>query len=333
MMIDLNNGPVEVKLLTAGSNWLKVGSMVGLGLTGYFSALPKGSTVSIHTMHTGEACLIGPGLIDKGTYHMGITTPPWLARTAAEGKGKGFSERPLKLRSMCVFPHFDHLALAVQKDLGITSIRQIKEQKVPLRISTAPTHLAHPVGWVLDMLLAEYGMTIDDFEKWGGSVTYGDRQPNLLEKVPEGRLDRVTAMKTNALDAIFDEALMTLPWKQVADAVDLNFLPIDEDVLHALEKKYGMRRGAIPKGSLRGVTKDVPAIDFTGWILYCHQDLPDDLVYLAMQGLDQQRAQIESLFQPHQGLTGAIDLSKMHKGVELPLHPGAERYYKSKGYM
>lgn len=277
--------------------------------------------------------MVGPGLVDNGTYHMGITTPPWMARSAAEGKGKGFAEKPLRLRAMCVFPHFDHLAIAVRKDLGITSIRQIRDQKIPLRISTAPTHLGHPVGWVLDMLLAEYGMTIEDFEKLGGSVTYGDRQPNLLEKVPEGRVDRVTAMKTGALNAVFDEALMTLPWKHVADAVDLTFLPIEAEVLDSLRTKYGIGSGAIPKGYLRGVTEDVPAIDFTGWILYCHQDLPDDLVYLAMQGLDQQRVQIESMFQPHQGLTGPIDLAKMHQGTELPLHPGAERYYREKGYL
>lgn len=332
-MINLKNGPVEVKLLTAGANWLKVGSMLGLGLTGYFSSLPKGSTVSIHTMHTGEACMMGPALVDSGAYHMGITTPPWLARTAAEGRGKGFSEKPLRLRSMCVFPHEDQLALAVRKDLGISSIRQLKEQQVPLRISTAPTHLGHPAGWVLDMLLAEYGMEIEDFERWGGSVTYGDRQPNLLEKVPEGRIDRVTAMKSGALNAVFDEALMTLPWKEVADAVDLTFLPIEAEVLKALESKYGIRGKPIPKGSLRGVAEDVPAIDFTGWILYCHQDLPDDLVYLTLQGLEQQRVQIESMFKPHQGLTSPIDLSTMHKGAELPLHPGAERFYRERGYI
>lgn len=332
-MLNINDGPVEIKLLTAGANWLKIGSMLGLGLTGYFSSLPKGSTVSIHTAHTGEMCLAGPGLVDRGLYHMGITTPPWLARTAADGRGAGFAEKPLRLRSMCVFPHFDQLALAVRTDLGITSIRQIVEKKVPLRISTAPTHLMHPVGWVLDVLLAEYGMKIEDFEAWGGAVIFGDRQPNFMEKVPEGRLDRVTAMKTGALDAIFDEALMTLPWKQIADSIDLTFLPIETDILDRLEQKYGVGRAVIPKGSLRGITDDVPTVDFAGWILYCHEDLPDDLVYLTMQGLEQQRAQIESMFQQHQGLTGPIDLSTMMNGVELPLHPGAERFYREKGYM
>jgi TRAP-type uncharacterized transport system substrate-binding protein len=333
-VLKLDGGPIEVKILAAGSNWLKVGGMLALGLTGYYSPLPKGSTVSVHTGHTGVMCLEGPRLVDQGVYHFGITTPTWLIRTAAEGRGGfGFAEKPLRLRSLAAFPHFDQLALAVRKDLGITSVRQLKEQKVPLRISTAPTHVDHPVGWVLDALFAEYGFAIEDFERWGGAVVYGDRQPNFMEKVPEGRRDRVSAMKAGALDAVFDEALMTVPWKQVADSVDLTFLPIERDVLQSLERKYGMRAAVIPKGSLRGVNGDVPTIDFAGWVLYCHQDLPDRLAYLMLAGLEQQTVQIESLFQPGQGLTAKIDVSTMWRGLDLPLHPGAEKYYKEKGYL
>lgn len=333
-MLRLDGGPVEVKILCAGSNWIKVGGMISLGLTGYYSALPRGSSVSVHTAHTGEMCLAGPGLVDAGKYHFAMTTPPWLARTAAEGRGAfGFGEKPLRLRAVARFPHFDQLALAVRSDLGITSIRQMKERKVPLRISTAPLHLDHPVGWVLDVLFAEYGMSVDDFGRWGGSMTYGDRQPNFLETVPEGRMDRVSAMKAGALNAVFDEALMTQPWHQIADAVDLTFLPIDRDVLQSLERKHGIRATAIPKGALRGVKEDVPTIDFAGWIFYCREDLPDRLVYLTVEAIEQQRRQIESLFQPGQGLTGPVDVATMWRDVELPLHPGAAQYYREKGYL
>src|SRR5688500_15447861 len=117
MTLKLDRDPIEVKILSAGSNWLKVGSMLGLGLTGYYSPLPKGSSVSIHTAHTGVRCLAGPQMIDEGKYHFGITTPTWLARTAAEGRGGfGFAEKPLRLRLIGVFPHFDQLALTVRKD-------------------------------------------------------------------------------------------------------------------------------------------------------------------------------------------------------------------------
>src|SRR5215468_972425 len=130
--MQIDNSAVEIKILAAGSNLVRVGSMVSLGLTGYFSPLPKGSSVSVHNMHPGETCMVGPALVDAGVYHFGMTSPTWLARTAAEGRGAlGFGEKALRLRAVAVLPHFDQLAFAVRKDLGITSIDQLIRQKAP----------------------------------------------------------------------------------------------------------------------------------------------------------------------------------------------------------
>jgi TRAP-type uncharacterized transport system substrate-binding protein len=333
-MLKLDGGPIEVRMLTPGSNWLKVGSMMALGLTGYYSPLPDGSTVSVHTGHTGKFCLSGPELVDAGHYHFGMTTPPWLLRCAAEGRGAfGFGEKRLRLKAVGAFPHNDQMAFAVRRDLGIKSIRELKEKKVPLRISTAPTHLGHPTGWVLDAVLAEYGMEIEDFERWGGEVIYTDRQPNFMETVPTGNRDRVTDVKSGAINAVFDEAIMTHAWKEITDNVDMTFLPVDRDVLEAVDRKYYMRTAILPKGRLRGIEQDTPTIDFAQWIVFCREDLPDRLVYLLLDGLDQQRRQIESLFQPGQGLTSEIRMSEMWKNLELDLHPGALQYYRERGHM
>src|SRR3546814_944385 len=68
----------------------------------------------------------------------------------------GWTPRKLDLSAVASFSHDDQLALAVRKDLGIKSIREIRENKIPLRISTGPYHLDHPLGCVLDLVLAEY---------------------------------------------------------------------------------------------------------------------------------------------------------------------------------
>lgn len=337
MPVDLTER-LEVKILAAGANWLRVGSMLGLGMTGYTTSLAHGSSVSIHTMHPGESCLAGLDLVDSGAYHFGMTSPPWLARTAAEGRGSfGFAETPLRLSGVCVFPHFDQLAFAVRRDLGLTSLREIRERRIPLRISTGPIHTGHPVGWVLDAVLAEYGMAIEDFEKWGGGVTFADRQLNFIEEGPANRKDRVAAMRGGELDAVFDEGLMSRSWEQIADAVDLSFLPVDRDVLTSLERKYGMRASVIPKGRFRGQDADVPTVDFAGWLLYCREDLPDKLVYFLLVALEEQKAQLESLFEqqrPYQGLsTLPFDMSTIWQGTELPLHPGATAFFRERGYL
>lgn len=333
-MIDLDSGPIELRLLTSGTNWLKIGSMLASELGGYFSPLPKGSTVSVHQGHPSSTAMKAPELIAKGEYHVAITSPTWLLSMAREGRGAlGWGETPLPLKSLGVLPHDDLFTLMVRKDLGITSIAQLKEQKVPLRISTMPIHHEHPAGWLLDVLLAEYGMEIEDFTRWGGSVTYMDRQPHFMEKVPDGTVDRVDGMKSGALNAVFDEAIMTRAWTNITDAVDMTFLPIEPEVMTTLNRKYGVLPKTLKAGRFRGQDEDVPAADFGGWTLFCHEDLPERLAYMVTWALDRQKAQIEGLFQPAQGLTGKIDMKEAWKDTGLPLHAGAERYYREQGYM
>lgn len=329
--------PVEVRLLTSGANWLRIGSMIGLGLTGYNSPLPPGSSASVHTIDTGKSCMEGMKLVDEGVYDFGMTSPPWLAKAAAEGvSAYGLTDRPLNLSGMCVFPHFDQLALTVRADLGITSLRQVFEEKMPLRISTGPRHLGHPLGWVIDLVLGEYGVTVEDIESWGGSVSSGERQLNFLEVTDGGLNGRAALLAKGELDAVFDEGLMSKSWLELTEAVPMTFLSIDEEVLASLEEKYGARRAVIPAGRLPGVEADVPTVDFAGWMLYCRADVEEEIAFLVMQALEQQVGQIESLFEgqrPFVGLSEPIDLSKTWQGTELPLHPGAERFYRTKGYM
>ncbi len=327
----------EVKMLAAGANWLRIGSMIALGMSSYYSRLPKGSTVSVHTFHPGRSCIQGLGLVDAGKYHFGITSPSWLAKMAAEGRGDiGYGGRKLALSAVCVLPHRDYLMFVVRRDLGIKSLQDIKDRQMPLKISTGPLHLNHSVGWATDAVLAEYGIKIEDFERWGGSAGDGDRNLNFMKEGPP-RGDRVTKIRNGELDGIFDEGIMSRSWKDMADTVDLDFLPIDDAVLNSLERKYGMPRTMLPKGYFRGIDVDTPAVDFAGWMLYCHADLPDDLVYSAMLGLEEQCGQMETLFEsqrPHQGLSDMpVDLSTTWQDTHLPLHAGAAAFFRDRGYM
>ena len=78
--------------------------------------------------------------------------------------------------------------------------------------------------------------------------------------------------------------------------------------------------------------QDIATVDFAGWLLYCHEDFPDDYAYQIVKAIDELKTMIEALFQPGQGLTGAIDPKDLWRDTEIPLHPGAARYYREKGY-
>lgn len=315
-------GPVEVKLLGGGQNWMMLCSRIALGLNGYYSPLPPGSSVSVTTREPGSNCFDGPESIARREFDMAITTPFWVGKLAAEGRTPFTSKLPLC--SLAGFAHQDMLVFAVRRETGITSLAEIRDRKYPLKVSTPLRETRHPAVWCAEKVLVEYGFSLDDIEAWGGKVLR-DRPRN--QKLPG-------AMPvSDEFEAIFDEAIMTNRWKSLTSKYDLRFLSIDEDVLRRLEAQ-GWTRGVLPKGRFPGVEQDVPGIDFSGWYLFCRQDLDEELAYLTIRAIDEQQHEINRLFpDPTSGMTANVDMRALCRGLPLSLHPGAERYYREKGYL
>jgi len=313
--------PIDVKFLGAGGNWVNLCSLIALGLNGYYSPLPKGSTVSVTTSDRGPACTDAPLLVAAGKYHMAITTPAWYGRAAYEGKAP--FDKKLPIRALAVFQHDDRLVFAVRKETGIKSIADIAARKYPLKFSTPAPEMRHPAGIVAEMICKEYGFSFADIEKWGGK---------LLRDRPRNQNHPDSVPVNPEFDAVFDEAIMTRRWPKLTEKYDLEFLPVDKKVVDKMVG-LGMQAGVLAKGRLKGVEQDVPTIDFSGWLLFCHADIPDDLAYFTMQAIEAQKAEIEARFpRPFSGMTGEVDFKKL-ADAPLPLHPGAERFYRERGCL
>ncbi len=314
--------PLEVRILGGGGNWTGISSRISLGLSGYYSRLPKGSTVAAVGTDPAEVCYEGIIRVANGVDHMSITTPAWFARLAL--KGLYPFEKPLPLRALAGFRHDDRMGFAVKRSLGIKSLKEIRDNKIPLKVSTAPPGSWHPAYWGASQILKEYGFSFDDMVKWGGT---------LLADRPRFINDPNSKMISDDFDAVFDEAMMTRRWKRLTDEHDLVFLPLEEEILQSLTEK-GWERGVIAKGRFRGVDQDIPAADYSGWLLYCREDMDEELAYLTIAALDEQREDIEKLFpQPFAAMTGPADLKSISSNLPIPLHAGAEKYYREKGAL
>jgi TRAP transporter TAXI family solute receptor len=309
----------EYRFLMPGHNWIQIGSMLGLGLAGYNSPLPKGSSVALVMADPGVLCMDGPKMVSRGEADVCMTTPTWYG--AAAYSGKWDFDGPQNVKAIATFPHDDRLAFAVRADTGLRSLHDVREKKYPLRVAIPASRQLHPAGIVAEEVLAQYGVTLKDIEAWGGAVL-----PRISVAKDAG------AAVDPSFNAIFDEAIMTRRWHELTDDYDLRFLPLDEDVLAHFERR-GIPRGTIAKGRLRGIEEDVPALDFTGWVLLARGDLPDEFTYILTKVLDEQKEAIHAMFGPQSGLTGHIDLAQSAREVPLPLHPGAEAYYREKGYL
>lgn len=271
-----------------------------------------------------EVCLFGSDACDaipevaRGNVQVAILNPSQLLTLALRGSGP-FKE-PLPLRMITVIPSLDQLGLAVTERTGLTSLRQIRERRFPLRLSLRgePHHSIHIV---VREVLAANGFSLDDIVAWGGKVRYDAAMP--------GQPNRVGAVERGEIDAIFDEALDS--WADTALELGMRFLPIEEPTLRRLED-MGFRRSAIFKSQYPRLKTDVPTLDFSGFAVYTYADAPDEVIHGVCTALEARRDTI-----PWQG-EGPLPLEKMCRDtpegpLSVPLHPVAERFWRGQGYL
>ena len=95
-----------------------------------------------------------------------------------------------------------------------------------------------------------------------------------------------------------------------------------------MSDEFGYTSQTIPAGMFRGIEKDTPTVGFPT-VLITHKDVDPELVYLVTKTISENKA---ALVAAHKGLS-KFDPAAAWKPelVGLPLHPGAEKYYKEVG--
>lgn len=249
---------------------------------------------------------------------LGIINPGGPLTMAYRGKGP-FRE-PVPVRAITVIPSVDWLGFAVRESSGLASLADVKSREYPLRVSLR-SQRDHSVHLYTDEVLKAYGFSVADIEAWGGHVTYDYGTPM------DG--PRIAMLRAGEVDAIFDEAVTRF----IPPAVELGmrFLPLEEPILKQMED-LGFRRGTMSRKQFPMLPADVPALDFSGWPLFTRADVPEDFIYNFCRALDARKARV-AWQQP-----GPLPLDTMCRDtpegpLDVPLHPGAERYWREVGYL
>jgi TRAP-type uncharacterized transport system substrate-binding protein len=260
--------------------------------------------------------------VSEGKYSMVWVNPSVLLTMACRGKGP-FRKR-LPLKAIAVFPSWDVMGFAVHESTGITSLAQIGKEKIPLRVSTGriPKNdlTASATMFTVAVVLKAAGVSLAQLRKWGGKFHSAPRPSHP---------SRRASIESGAVNAVFDEGIKS--WGQTAVDNGFRFLPIDGHVLKRVSE-YGYRRSFLTGSHFKGLSQDVPTLDFSGWPMIVHTDMPDDVAYALCEAIEQRRDLIPTdNYKP-------LDVAQLcandaEAPYDAPLHPGAKRFYQERGYL
>ncbi|HEX6769509.1 MAG TPA: TAXI family TRAP transporter solute-binding subunit, partial [Candidatus Binatia bacterium] len=195
----------------------------------------------------------GPAALDmvaSGEMQLAISNPAMYLAMAVRGTGP--YKKAIPLRAITVIPSPDQLAFAVTEKTGLRSLHEIRERRMPLRVSVRGQrdHALHPIT---HEVLKAMGFSLDDVVSWGGQVRYDDGLPS--------KDNRFGAMLRGEVDMIIDEAVRG--WANAALDAGMRILPLDESVLAKMEA-LGLRRGIMPVARYPKLGNDLPTLDFSG---------------------------------------------------------------------
>ena len=139
--------------------------------------------------------------------------------------------------------------------------------------------------------------------------------------------ESVELMKNRQLDATLQSAgLGVASLKDLATSTAITVIPVPADLVGKLGAAY--QATTIPAGTYQGQDADVPTAAVTN-LLVTHEGVPEETVYqmtkLMFENLDTIKAA--------HAAGKAIDPAKAAENLPIPLHPGAERYYREAGIL
>jgi TRAP-type uncharacterized transport system substrate-binding protein len=233
-------------------------------------------------------------------------------------RGTGVFSEALPLRIVVSYPSWDRYVHAIHPRTGITSLKDIKDKKVPLRLSIREDQ-THSTRVLLEQEMKVLGFTLDDIVSWGGSLQ--------LNGGP-GDERRLRAIENDEVDAVFDEGITM--WFDKALAKGFRPVTADDDLMRAMEA-IGWRRALIPAGKYPHLQEDSWAIDYSGWPLYTRASLPDEVAYKVCDAVAQRADEIPWEKGAYTGIS-QLGAESDATPMDVPLHPGAAQWFKEHGY-
>lgn len=295
-------------------------TIIGGRTGGAWSVFTEGVAESIRREHEGAMITVEPGGIVENPPTVGTNTVPYgmsYAMTAyAAYRGEEPYDKPYEdIRAVSVVVPSNYYQFIVKANSPYDSFDELVEQKAPLRLAVDQKGSAGEI--ITRHILKEYGVTYDDIISWGGSVNHLD-DAKTFELMAENKLDGTgDAVSVPSSDII-----------EASTTMDLKLFSIKPEIIETVTADLGMEAGTIEARSYPFVEESKDTVN-TPAILIVHKDVPEEEVYKVTKAIYENLDYLGTVHKEFKNLTG----QKMLDVGQVPLHPGAEQFFKEKGIM
>jgi uncharacterized protein len=289
-----------INVLTGGTSGVYY--PLGVSLTQIYGKVMPDAKTSVQATKASAENL---NLLQAGKGEVAFTLGDTLSEAWKGNADVGFKSKLDKLRTLAsIYPNYIHFLAAA--DAGINSLADLKGKRVSVGAPKSGTELNSR-----DILKA-VGMSYKDL----GKVEY------------LGYAESVELIKNRQLDAtLLSSGLGVAAVRDLATAVKIVVIPIPADVVTKIgDPAY--QSGVIPSNTYNGQTTDVPTVIVPNYLV-THEGVPADTVYKMTKSMMEN---LDAMVAAH-AAAKAIKKETVAIGSPVPLHPGAEKYYREAGLL
>ena len=294
------HGAEFVNVLTGGTSGVYYPMGVALSQI-YGKALP-GAKVSVQATKASAENL---NLLQAGKGEVAFSLGDALSDAYKGDAEAGFATPLKKLRAIAgIYPNY--IQIVASADSGIKTLADLKGKRVSVGAPKSGTELNARA------VLKAAGLSYKDLAK--------------VEYLPFG--ESVELMKNRQLDVTLQSAgLGVSALRDLAASMKIVVVEIPADVVSKVgDAAY--QPAVIPANTYEGQAKDVASIAIQNFLV-THEGVSNDEVYAITKSMWEN---LPSLVAAH-AAGKAIRKETALKGMPVPLHPGAEKYYREAGML
>lgn len=289
-----------INVLTGGTSGVYYPLGVSLSQI-YGKALPGAKT----SVQATKASAENLNLLQAGRGEIAFTLGDSLNEAWKGNEEAGFKAPLKKLRAVAaIYPNYIQIVAAA--DSGIKTLADLKGKRVSVGAPKSGTELN-----ARDIFRGA-GMSYKDFGK--------------VEYLPFG--ESVELMKNRQIDAtLISAGLGVAAVRDLATAVKIVIVPIPPEVVAKIgEAAY--QSGTIPAKTYENQNEAVASVAVQNFLV-THEGVAADTVYTMTKSMFDN---LDQMVAAH-AAAKAISKESAAKGSPVPLHPGAEKYYRDAGLL